>query len=105
MLNCGPTRVCHKSTLNENGTANACVRTLIHIIFDYSSVSFASVVYWLVRLPLDPRVAGLNSAEAVDFKGDKNLQHTFLPMGTKAGGPMSLTFYGMLKDRLRYFRC
>jgi hypothetical protein len=40
-------------------------------------------------LPLDPKVAGLNPAKAIDFKGNKNPQHTFLRMGSKAGGPMS----------------
>jgi hypothetical protein len=35
------------------------------------------------------RVAGSNMAEAMDFKGDKNPQHTFLRVGSKAGCPMS----------------
>jgi hypothetical protein len=30
-----------------------------------------------------------NPAEATDFKCDKNPQHTFLRMGSKAGDPMS----------------
>jgi hypothetical protein len=28
-------------------------------------------------LPLDPKFAGSNPAKAMDFKGDKNPQHTF----------------------------
>jgi hypothetical protein len=40
-------------------------------------------------LALDPRDAGSNPAEATDFNGDKNQQHTFLRMGSKAGGTMS----------------
>jgi hypothetical protein len=36
-----------------------------------------------------PSVAGSNPAEAMDFKGDKNPQHTFLRRGSKAGGSMS----------------
>jgi hypothetical protein len=35
-----------------------------------------------------PRVAGSDLAEVMDFKGDKNSQHTFLQMGSKADGPM-----------------
>jgi hypothetical protein len=38
----------------------------------------------------------------MDFKGDKNLQNTFLRMGSKAGRPMSLRFYGMLKELFKY---
>jgi hypothetical protein len=40
-------------------------------------------------LTLDPRVAGSNPTEAMDFKGDKITQHTFLRMGNKVGYPMS----------------
>jgi hypothetical protein len=40
------------------------------------------VVWWLVCLPLDPKVAGSNPAKAMDFfKGDKNPQYTFLSDG------------------------
>jgi hypothetical protein len=40
------------------------------------------VVYWLVCWPLDPkRLQVQNSAKAMDFKGDKNPQHTFLSDG------------------------
>jgi hypothetical protein len=39
-------------------------------------------------LPLDLKVAGLNPAEAMDFKGEKNPLHTFLRMTGKARGPM-----------------
>jgi hypothetical protein len=35
---------------------------------------------------------GSNPAKEMDFKGDKNLQHTFLWMGSKAGGPMLQDF-------------
>jgi hypothetical protein len=38
-----------------------------------------------VSLPQDPRDAGSNLAEAMDFKDDKNPQHTFLRMESKAG--------------------
>jgi hypothetical protein len=38
---------------------------------------------------VDPKVAGSNPAKAMDFKGDKNPQHTFLWMGSEAGDPMS----------------
>jgi hypothetical protein len=41
-------------------------------------------------LALDPRFAGSNPAEGDGFlKGYKNLRHTFLQRGRKAGGPMS----------------
>jgi hypothetical protein len=43
----------------------------------------------LVCLPLDKKVAGSNPAKAMDFMGNKNPQHTFLRMGSKAGGPVS----------------
>jgi hypothetical protein len=33
-----------------------------------------------------------NPAKVMDFKGNKNLQHTFLHMGSKAGGPMLKDF-------------
>jgi hypothetical protein len=32
---------------------------------------------------------GRGFAKAIDFKGDKNPQQTFLPMGSKAADPMS----------------
>jgi hypothetical protein len=38
---------------------------------------------------LDSKVAGSNPAEALDFKGSKNPQHTFVRMVTKSGCPMS----------------
>jgi hypothetical protein len=38
-------------------------------------------------LAMDPRFAGLNSADAIYFLGDKNPQHTFLRRGSNAGGP------------------
>jgi hypothetical protein len=50
---------------------------------------FVLVVWWLLCLPLYPKVEGSNPAKAMDFKGDKNKQHTFLWMGSKVGGPMS----------------
>jgi hypothetical protein len=34
-----------------------------------------------VCLQLDPKVAGSNPAKAMNFKGDKNPQHTFLSDG------------------------
>jgi hypothetical protein len=37
------------------------------------------------------------------FKGDKNPQHTFLRMGSKAGGPRR-KILRRVKDLLRYFR-
>jgi hypothetical protein len=40
-------------------------------------------------LQLDPKVAGSNPAKAMDFKGDKNPQHAFLRVGSKAGGVLS----------------
>jgi hypothetical protein len=36
---------------------------------------------WLVRLPLDPKVAGSSPAKAMDFKGAKNPQHTLFSDG------------------------
>jgi hypothetical protein len=62
----------------------------------YSS-SVATVLQWLPCLPLDPRVAGSNPAE-MDFKGDKNPQHTFFRMGSKAGKSHVVRFYGMSKN-------
>jgi hypothetical protein len=47
------------------------------------------VVVSVVCLPLDPKVAGSNLAKAIDFKGEIIPQHTFLWMGSKAGGPIS----------------
>jgi protoporphyrinogen oxidase len=41
-----------------------------------------------------PGIAGLKPAKAMD-KNNKNLQHTFLQMGSKTGGPMSLSFYSI----------
>jgi hypothetical protein len=41
-----------------------------------------------MSLPLEPKIANSNPAKAMDFKRDTNLQHTFLRMGSKAGGPM-----------------
>jgi hypothetical protein len=38
---------------------------------------------------LDPRFAGPNPTDAMDFKGDKNPKHAFLRTGSKAGGPVS----------------
>ena len=38
--------------------------------------------------PLVPKLAGSNPAEAVGFLGQKNPQHAFLRMGSKAVGPM-----------------
>jgi hypothetical protein len=32
-------------------------------------------------MPLDPKVTGSNPAKAMDFKSDKNPQHTFLSDG------------------------
>jgi hypothetical protein len=40
-------------------------------------------------------VVGSNSAEEMVFKGDKNPQHTFLQMGSKAGRSHVAIFYGM----------
>jgi hypothetical protein len=37
---------------------------------------------------LDPKFAGSSPGNAIDFKGNTNPQHTFLRMGSKAGGPM-----------------
>jgi hypothetical protein len=53
----------------------------------------AWVVVWLVCLLLDSKIMGPNPAKAMDFKCNKNPHHTFLRMGSKAGGPMS-RFYG-----------
>jgi hypothetical protein len=39
-------------------------------------------------LATGPKGRGLNPAEAMDFKDDKNPRHTFLRMGSKAGGPL-----------------
>jgi hypothetical protein len=39
-------------------------------------------------LPLDLKVAGSNPFKALDFKGYKNQQYTFLRMGSKAGDPI-----------------
>jgi hypothetical protein len=35
---------------------------------------------------------GFKPGESNGFLGDKNLQHTFYQMGSKAGGPMSYDF-------------
>jgi hypothetical protein len=48
-------------------------------IFQFPS-SFSESPWWL---------AGSNPAKTMYFKGDKNPQHTFLRMGSKAAGPMS----------------
>jgi hypothetical protein len=34
-------------------------------------------MWWLVCLPLDPKVTGSDPAKAMDFKGDKNPLHNF----------------------------
>ena len=44
---------------------------------------------WVACLPLVPKFAGSNPAEAVGFLGRKNPQHAFLRRGSKAVGPMS----------------
>jgi hypothetical protein len=38
-------------------------------------------------LAIGSKFAGSKSAEAMDFKGDKNPQHAFLRMESKAGNP------------------
>jgi hypothetical protein len=38
---------------------------------------------------LGPRDAGSNPVAAIDFNGDKNPQHTFLRIGSKAAGPVT----------------
>jgi hypothetical protein len=43
----------------------------------------------------EPNVAGSNSDKAMDFKGDKNPQHAFLRMGSKAGRSHVVRFYSM----------
>jgi len=44
---------------------------------------------WVACLPLVPKFAGSNPAEAVGFLGRKNPQHAFLRRGSKAVVPMS----------------
>ena len=43
----------------------------------------------VVCLPLLPKFAGSNPAEAFGFVGRKNPQHAFLQRRSKAVGPMS----------------
>jgi hypothetical protein len=40
-------------------------------------------------LAIGPKDAGSNRAEAMNFKGDKNPQHTLVRIGCKAGVAMS----------------
>jgi hypothetical protein len=67
-----------------------------------SSCRLGAVVASVLATGLNDR--GFNPGRGDGFKGDQNPQHTFLRMGSKAGGPMSLRFYGVLNP-LRYFRC
>jgi hypothetical protein len=55
----------------------------------YQENKSSSAVLWLAFLPLDPTFAGSNPAVAIDFKGYKYPQHSFLRRGSKAGGRMS----------------
>jgi hypothetical protein len=41
---------------------------------------------------------------AMDFKGDKKLQHAFLRRGSKAAGPNGSRFDGMLDNTSKYER-
>jgi hypothetical protein len=43
-----------------------------------------------------PKGRGFKPGQGDGFLRAKNPQHTFLRMGSKAGGPMSHVFYGML---------
>ena len=55
------------------------------LVFVLSYFGGLEVACW----PLVPKFAGLHTAEAVRFLGRKNPQHSFLPRGSKAVGPMS----------------
>jgi hypothetical protein len=46
-----------------------------------------SVVQWLVFLSLDRRFLDSNLVKAMDFKGNKSPQHTFLRRGVKPEAP------------------
>jgi hypothetical protein len=58
--------------------------------------SAASVVWWLARCPLVPKIAGSNPAKDFGFFGRKNPQHASLRRGSKAVCLMS-QICGMLK--------
>jgi hypothetical protein len=75
----------------KNSSQQACyTRSAVGMRTSYvwCAAQLSSRLYTML-LPLDPRVADQTRPRIWGFKGNQNPQHTFLWMGSKAGGPMS----------------
>jgi hypothetical protein len=95
----------------RNWVRTFCILSLVPVIWRSNTSCFQACLNCLLYIQNFSNISALIVVSHVQtrprwwtFKGDKNLQHTFLRMGSKARGPFCKILLHV-KDPLRYFRC